>query len=280
MLAALSAILLGLGVGALTAPTAVAAPTGAWAWDAPGWGWERRPSEGVWYTSPHGTHLVPDNSRNFLGAHTAAGGGRGQLGYPTGGATQQTWGPISADGVYQTFERGAVYGSYGGTWILLDRSAVTRAFRAHGGGGGTVGYPTGPEVEDAPGWWSREFANGAVLSSRFGTWVVPGNVADNHRLNGGRSGLGYPTGPAHQDAPGFRWQQFERAVIYCRDVGGPQSCKPVQGGFLGVHARHGGGRGALGYPTTVQQYSSSGSWSQHFERGTVTIFNDGRVVIS
>ncbi|WP_284249285.1 LGFP repeat-containing protein [Litorihabitans aurantiacus] len=282
LVTALAAVAIALGVGAVAAPAATAAPSGWWTWDAPGWGWEKTRWEGVWYTSPYGQHLVPDNFHEFDDEHAAYGGGGGRLGYPTSGVRQQTWGPISAGGYWQTFERGTIYGSFEGTHTLLNGSGITQHFNRIGGGSSAVGYPAAPEVQEAPGWWYREFSNGYVFASRNGVHAVAGQLATEHKYQGGGSGLGYPTAPRRQDAPGFGYQTFERGVVYCTPyTQSRENCKTVRGGFLRLHAQYGGGTGRLGYPTGNQfYYSGDGSWNQSFERGFVEIFNNGRVRIS
>ena len=282
LLTAIAAVAVALGSGALAAPAASADPSGNWTWDAPGWGYERVDWEGIWYTSPRGTHLVPDNFRNFDDVHGSVGGGRGALGYPTTGAREQAWGDLDATGDYQKFERGVIYGSFEGTFVLLNGSGITQAYNRHGGGTGALGYPAGHEVQQAPGWWYRAFSDGHVYASRYGSYPVIGDLDSEHRYQGGGGGFGYPTASRRQDGPGFGYQKFQGGVIYCLPATQSyESCYTVRGGFVAAHSRLGGGTGRVGYPISNQYYSPwSGSWVQYFERGTIEIYNSGRVVVS
>lgn len=276
LLTAFAAVTVALGIGAVAAPAATAAPSPWWNWDAPGWGWQQHAYEGVWYTSPHGTFAVDDGYPDFDAVHRATGGGGGQLGYPTGSERSES------AGYYQTFERGVIYHSFRGTYALRSSSAITQVHNRHGGGGGVLGYPAGHEVNQGGGWWYRSFGEGTVYISPRGSFAVTGDLDDEHRYQGGGGGLGYPTAPRRQDAPGFGYQTFERGIVYCMPYSQSwESCDTVKGGFLSVHARYGGGGGALGYPTMNEYYSSwDGSWVQSFERGTVRIYGNGRVTVS
>lgn len=260
-----------LGLGAVAAPAAHAEPTGSWTLDAPYWGWEVRPDEGVWYSSPLGTHLVPSwNGMSDL--HGSLGGGRGTLGYPRGAATDQVI-VDGAYGEYQAMERGVLYASDWGTFFTASSSGIARHYARTGGGGGTFGYPISNEVREAPGWWYQEFGYATIYASRYGVFDVTLALDLEHLAQGGGSGLGYPTAPRRSDGSDHFYQTFERGIVYCFDNDWDEDvCSTVRGGFLDVHRRNGGGSGWLGYPVGNEGYElSTDSWFQAFEYGYVEI---------
>ncbi|WP_284249287.1 LGFP repeat-containing protein [Litorihabitans aurantiacus] len=264
-----------LAIAATGAVTAHAEPSGAWTLDAPYYGWEVVPDEGVWYSSPRGTHLVPD-AAYFRGVHGLFGGGRGSLGYPTGPVRAQT-ASDGYDNAYQTFERGTIYSSQFGGVGMPASSSITQHYNRNGGGGGAYGYPTSHEVRQAPGWWYQKFTFSTVYASRYGTHGVTGALGVEHLLQGGGGGaLGYPTAPRRWDAAGYSYQTFERGNVYCVSSADGDRCSTVRGGFVDVHQRNGGGRGLLGYPMGDEYYDPwTNSWWQAFEHRLVEISPTG-----
>lgn len=290
---ALLALVLLVGAG-VTAVPAQAAPTA----DAPGWTWERV-SGGVRYASPLGTYLVPD-SGGVVAEHGRLGGGRGELGYPTG--------PLRSDsgGSYQTFERGVVYASWRGTFAVKGgASPFARVHGAHGGGSGSeLGYPAGREVRQASGYWYQPFSSGVVYVGPGGAYAVTArssagfdaeqSAGATHQFHGGGGGaLGYPVSGRVSEGGRYSYQRFERGVIYCGGYSEPwlrelsPACAAVRGGFVGLHAAQGGGRGALGYPmldeirweTDCEGQPQPLVWEMIFERGSITVTASGSTSI-
>ena len=282
-LAAATSLVLAGGVLAGAAAPAGADP-GAWTWDAPGWGYSYDDEYlgDIWYTSPHGEFLVLGDDWGFVAAHGALGGGRGALGYPTRDVVEQHLGGLDY-GYYQVFEGGVVYDSAAGTFAVLDGSPTGRVHRAHGGGGGTLGYPAGDPVQQAPGWWYQQFTEGYAYAGPRGAYAVVGLADYVHRAEGGGGGIGYPVEDPRWDAPSFSYQRFERGIIYCNPSRfGPQTCSAVKGGFVGAHGSQGGGRGRLGYPEANEVFSPaqgtpSGYWSQSFQGGRIRIATTGQI---
>lgn len=253
-----------------------------WRWDAPGWGWRYADSSqlSIEYSSPYGIFPVYSNMNRFLEVHRALGGGSGTLGYPVDSARFETWWTSSDTthrGQYQQFERGTIYGSGFDTHVLLASSSITEHFESSGGGRGPLGYPFGPEVQEAPGWFYRSFVHGVIYSSHLGTFATTGPVTRSHAAHGGGRGLGYPVAGSRAQGSHHSYQSFERGVVYCIGSASP-SCATVKGGFLPVHAREGGGTGWLGYPRGDERLDrASGSWHQEFEHGRVEITARGEV---
>lgn len=279
MAVATSLVLAGGVLAGVAAPAS--ADPGAWTADAPGWEWSYDDTElqDVWYRSLHGEHVVYGGDLPFAALHGDLGGGRGALGYPTGDLTDEVFGGGDL-GYYQTFERGVIYASDYGVFVMLDSSPTTRVHRASGGGGGELGYPMGDPVQQASGWWWQEFAYGYAYSSPRGGYAVVGAAADEHVFQGGGGGIGYPLDQRRWDAPGYSYQRFERGIVYCTPFNATyEACDTVKGGFVGAHASQGGGRGWLGYPASEELFIRLGGyWTQSFERGTIDIYTNGRVV--
>lgn len=225
--------------------------------DAPGYT-HLRVADGVVYTSPSGQHRVADGYIGDL--HEDHGGGGGQLGYPV--TSEHAPG---AGYWYQSFERGVIYAGRPGTFDVND-GPVRALHQRTGGGTGTLGYPTGHEVQQGARHWFQTFERGVIHSSPSGTHVVDGPIRDAHRAHGGGTGvLGYPTSGAVGQGGSYRYQSYERGVIYSSTAG----THVVTGSVAALHSSTGGGAGRLGYPTSsfVGQGGSYGF--QAFERGTV-----------
>lgn len=271
-------------VGGAGAAAAAAPPPSdtSWTWDASGWGWQASTSvvagrtlvNGYWYRSPHGTYLVENQyngvSRGSLATeHARTGGGRGALGYPVSSRVGRAG---QLDG-YQLFERGVIYqNNYDKYTVQGGPSPFDATHRATGGGSGYLGFPTGNEVREAGSHFYQPFEGGLIYASPSGAYAVAGKLRTSHSLHGGGRGIGYPTGREVGQGAGYKYQVFERGVVYCANVGSGERCSAVKGGFSDIHARYGGGGGQLGYPTRDETYNRSGAtWTQRFERGTVEV---------
>lgn len=251
-LAALAAVVTAGTLAFGGAAAAVPYVDGAWTSDGPGYAYLIEGDE-VHYSSPHGVFTVGGVAR---AAHQGVGGGTGVLGYPT--AEPHPEGPAYA---YQTFERGVIYASPHGAFPV--QGGIWAAHRAAGGGSGGLGYPSGPQVREGPGYGYQTFERGILYAGPRGAFPVAGEIQAVHGSQGGGAGsLGYPTDTARTQAPGYGYQTFERGVVYAS----PRGAYAVTGAARLVHEGVGGGRGVLGYPT-----SAPTSWGQQsFERGVVT----------
>lgn len=262
--------------GAAPASALPPAPSpSAWTWDLPSWGYQPTGERfkswdyGYWYTSPRGLFWVSGStsgpsSGGFAGEHIRTGGGRGQLGYPVANAARD------GVGTYQAFERGVIY--YERRHFTVKNGGFRDAHTQTGGGTGYLRYPTGNEVQEAPGWWYQQFQEGMIYVSPRGAYPVIGQLAREHTKQGGGRGLGYPLAREVHQSAGYTYQQFERGVVYCATPSSRTYCSTVKGGFSGIHAAHGGGGGSLGYPTGNESYDSwKRTWTQRFENGTVEL---------
>lgn len=80
-------------------------------------------------------------------------------------------------------------------------SHFDEAHQGTGGGGGSLGYPTGPARYDAPDYSYQTFERGVVYCSPRACAEVQGGFLPVHASTGGGTGrLGYPTGAEHYDA--------------------------------------------------------------------------------
>lgn len=302
----------------LATTVAVPPPAIAQTWDAPGWGYEERPSA-VTYSSPHGTF---DVGGSIGRAHGELGGGTGQVGYPVSTAVSEG-GPYA----YQRFERAVIYTSGAGAYAVHD-GPFRSTHESRGGGGGALGYPTSRQIDQGGGFAYQVFERGVIYVGPRGAFVVTSQVLDVHTRSGGGGGiLGYPVGPSVSQGGGFAYQAFERGVVYVSSQGAHAvtgsvlvthawlgggggslgypvgatvnqgggfayqvfergvvyvshlGSHSVRGGFLGVHNGRGGGGGELGYPRGSEVRWGDGSWTQGFERGDVRIA-DGRATVT
>ncbi|WP_284250358.1 LGFP repeat-containing protein [Litorihabitans aurantiacus] len=234
------------------------------------------------YDSPHGRFLVrdlPEGWRSIADEHAAHGGGRGALGYPVDRERSDTADPWTRERTFQRFERGIVYRG-GWTATTLYRSPITQLHLRNGGGGGWLNYPVTNEITQGSQHRYQEFRLTVLYDSPSGTYVTAGNLMGLHRGLGGGRTVGYPTGPDTVQAPGYRFQTFERTTIYCfpHPYTGREQCSDVSGTVRRVHDAHGGGTGSLGYPMQrVVQRANGDEW-QLFERGSISVSPSGATV--
>ena len=79
---------------------------------------------------------------------------------------------IANGGVYQQFQGGRVYWSYGNGAFVV-RGAVSQRWLARGGPTGVLGYPLSDEVSTGPGGVYQQFQGGRVYWRYGGSaWVV------------------------------------------------------------------------------------------------------------
>ena len=158
------------------------------------------PDGNVTYTSPAGTFTTVGAVR---AEHARHGGGDGALGYPTG------W-PVGEGEArtYQQFEHGVVYTSPSGTFAVTGGAAALH--RDHGGGGGSLGYPTARGISESVTHGYQTFEHGIVYTSPRGSVTIPSPAVrgvHESRL-GGRGPLGYPVAAPVQQAPRYSYQEF------------------------------------------------------------------------
>lgn len=134
--------------GSLGYPTGpeTAIPTGGWKQTFQHGTIQGKPATGYW-----------DSSSAILSYYQSLGGPSSKLGYPT---KEMRCGLVN-NGCYQNFQHGAILwtaatGAWESTGTIRARWITT------GWEGGSLGYPTGPEVKDETGTWSQTFEKGTI----------------------------------------------------------------------------------------------------------------------
>lgn len=256
---------------AATAAATAAAPAGAsTGWDGPGWGWEMH-DNGVRYTTPFSSHDVLEPIST---AHRAEGGGTGRLGYPTSERVLQ-----GSRHSYQTFERGIVYASGAGVFPV-HTGPLTALHERSDGGTGSLGYPTGRQVNEGGPFWFQAFERGHayVSAAAPGGAAVTGTMDTAHRqLGGGRGTLGYPVAEESGTTdPAFRHQEFERGWLHLT----PTGAFTVTGPVLATYAAANGSQGGLGLAAGSQTDQRGGYVFQEFSGGVVYTSPRGSHVVA
>ena len=120
---------------------------------------------------------------------------RGSLGWPTADAVCD-----SAGNCTQTFQNGTIAANVGSPAYVVTTDAISVKYAASGGTAGPLGVPTGETVSiTGPNGngSSRAFANGQIVSSTSGTFILSGAIRAKHaELLWVRGSLGWPTADA------------------------------------------------------------------------------------
>jgi hypothetical protein len=128
----------------------IAIPTGGWQQEYERGAIIGRGSTGYWETSGP-----------ILKRHQDLGGGAGKIGYPTAGVRCG----LIKDGCYQSYQRGIIlWTEETGAWESL--GSIRAFWITTGWEGGALGYPTGPELQDATGAWSQKYEKGVIHSKK------------------------------------------------------------------------------------------------------------------
>lgn len=170
---------------------------------------------GVVYGSDFGTYALLNNQPTTA-VYNAQGGGGGTAGYPVESAVQQAPGWW-----YLSTSNATIYTSPRGGFAVTGEADVEHIF-SQGGGGGAIGYPTGPRRVDAPGYSYQTFERGVIYCNPSGAcWTVKGGFLKHHSSQGGGTGwLGYPVDNEYYEASeGFWFQEFERGFVVIFDNG-------------------------------------------------------------
>lgn len=185
----------------------------------------QRFERGIIYVGPAGARGVLNGP---IGTYHAAqgGGSSGSLGYPIGNLRN----PHGDSRVFQLFERGAVYSSGGGTFMV--HSGPLLGYQLSGGLP-LRGWPRSEQVYEGPGHWYQIFDDGITYasnkSSAAGFWVATvrtGPMREAHGWTGGGRGVyGYPTGEAYDFISSALFpeqtataQIFQRETMYVDDA--------------------------------------------------------------
>ena len=170
------------------------------------------------------------------------------------------------DACWQDFENGAIiWHDSTGAWE--SKGGIRGRWAELGYQGGTMGYPTGPEVYDGRGWY-QNYEGGAIIGTDdTGFWESTGGIRERWSQIGYQSGfMGYPTSAIVWDGRGY-WQNYESGAIIGTDATGYWESK---GGIRSVWASIGYQGGKAGYPTSEEYYDGNSTWHQNYEHGRIT----------
>ncbi len=197
-----------------------------------------------------------------LDRYEAAGGPAGALGLPVGSVRVEAGG----GGTSADFEHGSVYWSPS-TGARVLTGAVLDRYRAAGGPGGALGYPTDEGSPLTGGGVVVPFERGAVYwTEDTGARLLTGAVLDRYRAVGGPAGaLGLPTTDVTSIVGGGRFAHFQNGSVYWSPGTG---ARIVSGAVRDRWAAQGWENGSLGYPTT-DVTSLAGGVFAHFQGGSV-----------
>jgi hypothetical protein len=216
-------------------------------------------------SNPTGGFLVLDGAiAEYLQAN---GGLASPWGLPLGAAESRTFGSFGT-GRIQHFEAGTVYEKNGTAYLVADSLA---AALADVGGVAAVGWPLAEPVR-ADGMLSQLYSAGRVVKVGSAQGVlVPTDTLRALRKAGGLSGyLGVPTGSAtaYTGKDGFvgSKQAFEGGTI----IRGSAGAFSMPSALWEAYRSRKGAKGKHGWPDS-KATSSSTTWTQSFQRGTITV---------
>ncbi len=216
-------------------------------------------------SNPAGGFLVLDGA---IAEYLQANGGLASTwGLPLGAAESQTFGSFGT-GRIQHFEAGTVYEKNGTAYLVADGLA---AALADVGGVAAVGWPLAEPVR-ADGMLSQLYSAGRVV--KVGTAqgaLIPTDTLRALRKAGGLSGyLGVPTSSAtaYTGRDGFvgSKQAFEGGTI----IRGSAGAFAMPSALWDAYRKRKGAKGKHGWPDS-KATSSSTTWTQSFQRGTITV---------
>lgn len=163
-------------------------------------------------------------------------------------------------GWVQTFDNGQVFFSnkpkQGGAAVTGGIASAVESI-----GADKVGMPLSAE-KAVPGGWSQEFENGTVLTGKYGSFLVSGDIAKKFKELGGVEKLGVPT--SEETTIGDTVvQKFRHGEIRISNV----ETIVVRGAIFAGYDSAGGAE-ATGAPLR-NEYEWNDGWRQDFENGSV-----------
>ncbi|MBD7920209.1 hypothetical protein H9657_18205 [Cellulomonas sp. Sa3CUA2] len=193
----------------------------------------------------------------------AAGGATGSLGKPLSGSV------ALRGGAYQSFERGSVYSSTAGTFVVTP--TVDAAWPPSSRENGPLGYPTSDAVTAPDGRTTQTFQGGIVTSAAGGpVLAVAAPVHAPWAATGGLTGsFGPPSSPFITGLRnGGGYQVFARGGVWSSPSTGAHAVSPAFDAAWPTSQRE---NGPLGYPTSrvfplrdggsFQAFQGGGIWS-------------------
>jgi uncharacterized protein with LGFP repeats len=205
--------------------------------------------------------------------YAALGGPSGSLGSPLSLDT-----PFSAGGVagsLQEFEHGTmVHSPVTGTFAVL-HGPMREAWGARGGSAGSLGWPTGDQVNVSGGAW-QAFEHGVLIVPRAGAAIVlDGEIGRYWSAGSNATKLGLPLAAATTwNAGGVSGllQYFEKGMVLSSAATGTFAV--LDGPMRSAWGATGGSGGSAGWPTSDQVETALGL-SQEFHRGTLFATDSG-----
>jgi uncharacterized protein with LGFP repeats len=205
-------------------------------------------------------------SAPLIAAYAKSGGPTGTLGWPRSDTST-----ISANGggTGQAFERGSLYGSPAGAFIV--NGAIRDFYFTKGGSAGSLGWPKAAAVCATAADCRQDFQYGTVYwtqtaGARIGTPAIETYAQANAATLGARVSDAIRS----SDNGGGFGQSFANGSVYSSAAGTFR----VQGAVRNYYWGLGGSAGALGWPTGEWKPGATGRpGSQSFQKGT--IYSDG-----
>jgi uncharacterized protein with LGFP repeats len=215
-----------------------------------------------WFGSP-----VEGPETYIEDAYQRNGGSDGFLGTATTSVTKYT---ENGSGYVRGYVNGAIAWSAGTVAYVLSGD-IRAAYGAEGGIGGKLGWPTSDPSGIAAngGGTAQGFENGAIVSSKAGTWLVSGEIREQLARVGGVAGEpGWPTAAQVCDGASLCQQPFTGGTIYSSANAGSSFVPTV---LLGAYVAAGGPSGGLGLPTTLPSNvaANGGGRVQGFAKGAI-----------
>jgi hypothetical protein len=212
---------------------------------------------------------LPNRPTGAIGDRfNASGGTSGAAGAPV----TPEFGGLTGGGAWQRFSRGLIHWSPA-TGARITSGAIGSSWTASGSENGALGYPSGNEnggLRNGGSW--QQFEKGKIhWSPSTGAHrtidgsAVQGLWAQSNWENGA---LGYPATEEFGGlVRGGAWQRFEGGTVHWSPASGARWTKTgsaIQNAWIA----QGWENGRLGYPTTNETESGSGS-EQAFEGGSI-----------
>lgn len=202
-----------------------------------------------------GTYSV----RGWIGDKYRALGGEKDLGLPLGNEYAKS------GTVIQDFQNGSIVCCTPGAYVM--RGEIDEAWDAAGGPSSVVGVPRDDQKSAPPSGSYQQFANGRIVQSSAGAYVVRGWIGDAYDSVGGwTSPFGYPKS-SEQPAASSAIQQFTGGTFYSTSAG----AYGVRGWIGDKYAATGALTSLVGAPT---------SFERSLPGGAVQVFRSGRIYAS
>lgn len=206
---------------------------------------------------------------SLVSAYAKSGGPGGPLGWPRSDTSSVA---ANGGGTGQAFEKGSLYGSSAGAFIVS--GAIRDYYFTRGGSAGQLGWPTATAVCESATQCRQDFQNGTVYWTQTGGFRVGSPAIESYYLaNSAALGARQSEAVRSTDNGGGFGQTFANGSVYSSAAGTFR----VQGAVRDFYWRMNGSSGALGWPASEWNAGASGRpGSQTFQKGT--LYYDGKSV--